>query len=449
MIGTRRGWYTWLHQYVERRWNEAFSLVLYFAESIYMISLKKMFFVGALFVAFGGVEAIAAEPYDFENDPIGKALYGKIPAYAENAVERYKRFRRYSTDDFPMKPEAYAVYREEVRRALINSMTGPSGKGEDWLVMDASKKGSHVLEKFDVEPIETVDVHDSDVELYKMTIHETGDVIPFGMCAPKKTPAPAVILFSGHTAEGGLRELFVDRDSYQKAMALRLCEQGFVTLALEKPDSGVSTMHFQHRGERWEREDEPGGGADDEFETASTFLAIGDYLIPGRQLMANIAALEFLAADERVDHNHIGAAGVSLGGWLTLHTALVNSRIKAVANFGGMWAYIDDTLESGKFERFEGVNDYSQLIPGIWRLGDQNRFILAAAPLVMITGYGELDYPYTEYEGFFFPVVPQQYEALGASENIEVIRHEQGHTFPVKEVIGFFSRRLSEKHSHQ
>ena len=253
--------------------------------------------------------AFAGDPYDFENDPIGRALYGKIPAYAENTVERYKRFRKYSTDDFPMKAEKYATYREEIRQALVDSMTGPDGKGEDWLVIDASQRGSHILEKFDVEPIEAVGVHGSTVELYKMTIHDTGDVVPFGICAPENLPAPAVILFSGHTAEGGLRELFVDPHSYQKAMALRLCEQGFVTLALEKPDSGVSTMHFQHKGERWVREDEPGGGADDELETASTFLAIGDYLIPGRQLMANIAALEFLAADKRVDHTRIGAAG--------------------------------------------------------------------------------------------------------------------------------------------
>ena len=125
----------------------------------------------------------------------------------------------------------------------------------------------------------------------------------------------------------------------------------------------------------------------------------------------------------------------------------MNPRIKAVANFGGMWAYIDDTVESGKFDRFEGVYDYSQLIPGLWRLGEQNRFILAAAPLVMMTGYGELDYAYTEYGRFFFAVVRQQYETLGVRDNLEVVRHEGGHTFPVEEVADFFKRRLSDPNS--
>jgi len=382
----------------------------------------------------------SSKAYDFEADPIARALHGKVPPFVKNILQRYERFREYSSADFPLGREEHARFRSRVRRALIESMTGPDGNGDEWVVTDDRGERSVVLDRVEITSMGPVEVKGTKVDLFTMRIADTGDVIPFASCAPERIPAPAVVVFSGHTAEGGLRELFVDEESYQRALARRLCQAGFFALAMEKIDSGLSTMHFQLRGERWQREDEPGGGADDELEAATTLIGIGDYLIPGRQLMANIAAVEIVAADPRVEAGRIGAAGVSLGGWLTLHTALVNSRIKAVANFGGMWSYLE--AHENSLEGFEGINDFSQLIPGLWRLGDQNRFVLAAAPLAMLTGYGELDVPYVRFKKYFFPLVSSQYEALGAGSEIEVLVHEAGHTVPVDAVIDFFRRRL-------
>ena len=375
--------------------------------------------------------------YDFENDPIGAAFYGRVPPFLDNIFDRYVRFREYSTDMFPLPPDQYAVFQKKIIDALVQSMTGPDGKGESWVVRNPAGKRSQVLNRFTVKPIDVVEVEGRQIELSTITVHDTGDVIPVAACFPDRTPAPGVVLFSGHT-HYGLRELFIDRQSYQRAMALRLCEAGFATAALEKIDSGIVSEIFQQRGEKWRADD----WADDEFQAATFLLGVGDYLIPGRQLMANIALTEMFAADPRVDHERMGAAGISLGGWLTLQTALVNDRIKVVANYGGMWAYVDHLLEDRVYENFEGINDYSQLSIGLWRLGDQNRFFLAAAPLVMLWGYGRADAPYTEYVDYFHPVIEKQYAAIGATENLEVHIHEDGHVMPAEVVTDFLRRRL-------
>lgn len=380
--------------------------------------------------------------YDFRNDPIAEAFFGKVPPLLVTVLERYRKFREYSTKQFPLDRKNYFEYRQKIIQALIGSMNGPNGKGKGWILTDHESSRSAIAKRFTSEPIKTVNIGGRSIELYLLKIKDTDDYVPIALCFPEKTPAPGVILFSGHSAEGGLRELFIDRDSYQKAMALRLCESGFATMAVEKIDSGVMTSHFQLEGRRWQREDEPGGGGDDEFEAATALLAIGDYLLPGRQLMANIASLEFFASDKRVDSGRIGAAGVSLGGWLALQTALVDKRIRAIANFGGMWSYFDLYDSKDRLTEFEGVNCFSQLVPGLWRLGDQNRFVLAAAPIKMLIGYGDRDVPYVEHKKFYYPVLQKQYAKLGASANIEVIEHQGGHEFPVAPVIEYFRKTL-------
>lgn len=368
--------------------------------------------------------------YDFENDPIGAAFYKTVPAFLDNVIARYEERREYSTDDFPLPLDDHAVFRRKVTNALVGTMSG-----SDWVVRNPTKANA-VSDKIKVQEIGTVTVEDQTLFLSAITVLPTGDVIPMAMCFPS-SKAPGVILYSGHT-HFGLRELFVDKTSYQKAMALRLCQAGFATAAIEKIDSGIVSETFQHYGEHW-RSDR---WADDELEAATTLLGIGDYSIPGRQLMANIAALEIFASDPRVDETRIGAAGISLGGWLTLHTSLVSDRVKAVANYGGMWAYIDPFTNKEDLAKFEGINDYSQLIPGIWRLGDQNRFVLAASPIPMLTGYGEKEAEYIAYRKYFHPVIANQYKALGASDDLEIFIHEGGHEFPPDAVIDFFKRRL-------
>lgn len=372
--------------------------------------------------------------YDFENDPVGTALVGKVPTLLETILSRHRSRAEYSTSDFPLSPERHALFRSQVRDAMLRSL--PDAKG--WTAVDAEVRDSSVASKFTAKRVATVEVNGLAVEVSTLTIHDTGDVVPVAACFPATLPAPGVIAFSGHS-HTPLRELVVDRASYQSGIASRLCEAGFASIAVSKIDSGTMSELFQQKRERWRE----GRWADDEEEAATTLLGTGDYIIPARQLMANIAALEFFAQDRRVDYRKIGATGVSLGGWLTLQTTLVNPRIKAVANFGGMWSYLEEpTRRMNNLSNFEGINDFSQLFPGIWRLGDQNRFLFAAAPVAMLTGYGRQDAPYTNYVNYFHPKISEQYRVLGRPEALELYVHDGGHILPPEATISFFKQQF-------
>ena len=377
--------------------------------------------------------------YDWENDPIGEAFFGKTKPMLKNIMEQYEESLEYKIDDFPLPHNEHIEFRKKIIDNMISSMTGRGGDGSRWLVRGPYDK-NYVPDLYDKEFVSSVSIRNLKVDLYNIFIKDTGDTIPVAICIPKKTPAPAVIAFSGHT-HFGLRELFVDLDSYQRAIAWRLCEAGFVAAAVEKIDSGISSILFQKKGEHWRGDI----WADDEDRISTILLGMGDYLIPARQLMANIATVEMVAAMDVVGNSQIGAVGISLGGWLTLHTALFNERIKAVANFGGMWSYLDHYKRDIVNPELVGINDFSQLFPGIWRYGDQFRFIYAAAPIPMLTGYGKKDYPYVNFKEYFHPRITSQYEALGRPKDIEVVVHEGGHVLPENEVIDFFKRRLHEK----
>jgi len=375
--------------------------------------------------------------YDWANDPIGAAFYKKVPPMLETVLKQYAAARQYSSADFPLSPGEHKVFRDRILDVMVKSMTGKGGNGLDWMVKDDDQPG-RLRDRFRADHVAKVTVHGLEIVLFTLTIADTGDVVPAALCYPGQTPAPAILAFSGHT-HFGLRELYVDLDSYQQGIAWRLCKAGFVTAAIEKIDSGISSTLFQKKGEHWR----DNIWADDEDKIATTLLGTGDYQIPARQLMANIALAEFMAEDPRVLNKKMGAVGISLGGWLTLHTALVNGRIKAIANFGGMWSYLEEYLGSPENKEFAGINDFSQLFPGIWMLGDQNRFLYAAAPVPMLTGYGRNDVPYVNFKKYFHPRIQEQYQLLGKPGDIEVYIHDGGHVLPSAAVIRFFKERFA------
>ena len=326
-----------------------------------------------LHIVSNASELEGVKPFDFNADPIGRVFYKNITPIVRTILNRYEKNRLYSSNDFPLDEDKHRLFRKKVIKNLYENI---NTQNYNW------ESQSSISKNYKADLLEILPHADYKLYLYRVTIFETEDEVPIVKCVPKnseKSPLPGVILFSGHTSNSGLFDLFVDRGGYQKAMALELCENGFITLGVEKLDSGYTTIAFQNFGRVSPVEREPGGGGDDELEVATTILNTGDHVIFARQLMANLASFDLLKRTENIDLENIGTAGVSFGGWQSLHLALLRDDVKAISNFGGMWSHLEIHMEDWNLSEFEGVPDYSQSFPGLFLLGDQNRFVLAAA----------------------------------------------------------------------
>lgn len=383
-------------------------------------------------------EEVDLSLYDFSSDPIGQVFYGQVRPALETALNRYVERRQYSTSNFPLAPDAHANFQEQLRHLFYENINTAQYRWDD---------STNISENYTLRNLETVTIKGLEIRLGVLDIHETNDQVPIALCVPNNIvgPTPAVILFSGHTINSGLFDLLIDDDGYQGAMSRQLCEAGFITMTVEKIDSGYTSVRFQTLGQNNIIEREPGGGGDDELELATTLFNTGDHLIFSRQTMANLAAFDALMDFENVDLDRIGAAGVSFGGWQALHLALLRDEVAAISNFGGMWSYVEIHIDQNQIELFEGVPDFSQSFPGILLMGDQNRFVLGIAGREMQIGYGLQDYPYTEHAAYFYPVLRDQYEALGRGELLEEVRHEGGHEFPPSLVLNYFQMQFREQ----
>ena len=246
--------------------------------------------------------------------------------------------------------------------------------------------------------------------------------MPIVLCLPPGDGThPAVASLPGH-GEHPLHDLVFGEDSYQKGIAARLARAGFASVAVEKVDSGYLSRSA------------PAGV--DEKDIAGFRLAMGS-LVRAVQLMATSAAVEILASHPRVDESRIGATGVSLGGWLAVQTALLNDRIKAVAEYGTKTVYLPDEVEA---EEFVGIGDICHVIPETFRLGDRNLLLLPLAPKPLLSGHGGPTdkASHGQYERYYKDVFEAQYEALGKAENFRYHMHDGGHATHPETVIAFF-----------
>jgi hypothetical protein len=217
------------------------------------------------------------------------------------------------------------------------------------------------------------------------------------------------------------------RDSYQKAIAVRLAEAGFVTVAVEKVDSGYLSRTA------------PSGV--DEEEITTFRLGLGKDTTRAIQLKATLAATEILATHPRVDETRLGATGVSLGGWLAIQTALLSDRIGAVAEYSTKTVFLGDDM---KVDEFNGVGDLCHIVPRTFQLGDRNILMFPYAPRPLLSGHGGPTdrNSHSQYQRYYRDIHEAQYKALGKPENFRYHIHDGGHSIPPKTVIAFFREQF-------
>ena len=368
--------------------------------------MKLTVFVTFVLLAGG----IAAGP-DAVPDPLEPILKPVLKPTLDETARHQARTARYSDADFPMTPETFARFRDDVSSTLARALGL-----EEWV--------GRAPDLFADRMLATIERHGVRMEVHTIEIRATGLRVPLVICLPKGSARrPGVVVLSGHSKHG-LRDLVLDLESYQRGLAARLAQAGFVAAALEKIDTGYLARSF--------------GDGSDEERLAATLLGMGS-TIRAEQLRAALAATEILALHPRVDRSRLGSAGVSLGGWLALQTALLDDRIGAVADFGRKT--LGSLGDEGK-----ATIDPCLVLPGLLTLGERNLFALAYAPRALLAGHGRKDTDSMRQGPLHFErLLRAQYEALGRKSSFEYLVHDGGDTMPEREVVDYFRRTLGPR----
>lgn len=144
----------------------------------------------------------------------------------------------------------------------------------------------------------------------KVVALETPDGIPFGLWGTEvHYPAPTLFVFSA-TIQESLG------NSYFRQCGNALADQGYLLASMDLPGHGTD-----------ERKGEPGGlGA---WRVRSD--AGEDFVTPFVERVQRV--LDYLVAQGYSDEAHVAACGTSRGGFMALHVAAADPRIKATAAF--------------------------------------------------------------------------------------------------------------------
>jgi len=365
-------------------------------------------------------------------DPLAEVYAKELRPSVESLMEQFRRERKYKVADFPLATDEFRRFQSDV----VSGFTSALGL-EEWVVRNpAPGKQSPIADKFRDRLVKKLTLDSGvEIEAHVVEIRDTGDQVPVVLCFPaaagngNKGDAdrrPGVVCCPGHSNHA-LRDLVFGRDSYQKAIAVRLAEAGFVAVAIEKVDSGYLSRTA------------PSGV--DEQEITTFRLGLGKDTTRAVQLKAALAATEILATNPRVDETRLGATGVSLGGWLAIQTALLSDRIGAVAEYSTKTVFLGDDMQ---VDEFNGVGDICHIVPGTFQLGDRNILMFPYAPRPLLSGHGGPTdkSSHSQYQHYYRDVFEAQYKALGKPENFRYHIHDGGHTIPPKTVIAFFREQF-------
>ena len=280
-------------------------------------------------------------------------------------MDKFRDQRKFEVADFPLPRERFLQFQHEVVSEFVRAL-----HLEDWVVRSPDGKNSPIRHLFRDRVVQRLRHAGVEMEAHVVDLAPTADRVPIVICLPAgEGKHPAVAAFPGH-GEHPLHDLVFGEESYQRGICARLARAGFASVAVEKVDSGYLSR-------------DGSSGVDEKAITG--FRLAMDSPVRAVQLMATLAAVEILANHPRVEEGRMGATGVSLGGWLAIQTALLNDRIRAVAEYSTKTVYLSDEIAA---EEFVGAADLCHVIPGTFRLGDRNLLLIPFAPRPLLSGHG-------------------------------------------------------------
>ncbi len=249
---------------------------------------------------------------------------------------------------------------------------------------------------------------------YKLHLKGRHNVsIPCYMFVPNaKKPMPALLIPSG--IGEGIIQTSGKISSYQNGNARFLAEKGFVTLTVE--NRGLGELK----------------GIDYLRINANALMVGKTYL--GICLEDQLLALDFLQSRKFVDKDRIGAAGVSLGGALSMYLALFDKRIKTAVVMGYLCRF-KDAFTNGDHS---SVNN----IPNILNYFEMSDIASLIAPKKILYSNGRYDGFKSKEAGEAFTEIKKAYSVLKTTKNVSFIEHPGGHIFDNRIAYAFLKKQL-------
>ena len=244
--------------------------------------------------------------------------------------------------------------------------------------------------------------------------------IPFYEFYPKgfkkNNQYPTLIIFSGH---GSMSQLVSIENSYQKAAALKLAQEGFIVFTMENRGMGELSYLGDHL--RIDAVARLSGGS-----------WYGEIITDGLYLLNYIYDLQY------VDNQRIGVGGVSTGGALSMLVSAIDNRVTATYVQGYFGSY-RTTFGT------RATHCICNNIAGILKVGDMSDICSLIAPRHLLVVNGSEDTFYWQDAERAYSAVRRYYERINALNNVKFSYPQDiGHEFSVHIATKFFVEVLND-----
>ncbi|WP_052947583.1 alpha/beta hydrolase family protein [Aneurinibacillus tyrosinisolvens] len=242
---------------------------------------------------------------------------------------------------------------------------------------------------------------------------------------------PGLLCLHGHGPFGkdsvaGVRSTQAHRDIiqlYNYDYAVQFARQGYITI----------TPDFRNFGERSDGDLYPGRDSCNVHFIRGLLMGINLITLNIWDIMKT---MDYFMGRPEVDENRIGAIGLSFGGTMVLHSAGLDSRIKAAGIVCALTTYEEYAIKMGNFCG-------SQFIPGIYQYADLADLagLIAPRPLLIENGVFDDGFP-IEASLKAQEQLKRIYQAAGAENRLEIDLFEGAHQFSGRKAFSFFEKWL-------
>ena len=255
--------------------------------------------------------------------------------------------------------------------------------------------------------------------------------VPAWVCSPRETAAsgrhPAVICCHGHgNGKDALVGILGNNKSgvdYQKRLAIKLAENGFVAIAPDWRCFG-------------ERRDPPEilSLQTDMCDRVHIAVESFGYHLLSLNIWDGMKTIDYLESRKDVDPTRIGCVGCSFGGTMSMFLSAADSRISAACVSGYLMATGDSPISS-----LCG----SQTLPGLLTWGDRAEVAGLICPRPLLVQIGEYDSTFPARHALSeFRRLSRIYQAADAEFKLGLDLFEGCHEVSTTPIIEWFNRWL-------